>query len=232
MNIDESQNAKGFTAAADAPARTIEDIVIHWWGAYGQTHDDVVKFFVTGPGATSAHFVVSEGRVTCLVSPADVAWHAGNWEENLKSIGIECHPEATDGDYREVASLVSWLRSQYGDLPLHPHREFHATACPGIWDLARIDREARAGTVQPASTPAPTPAPAAPAAPKGDKVLIISQQRGDPSIWIGDGIIRRQIPDAKTLEDLRKLARWGVLNIYRNGDTMDYPLNALGKPAN
>jgi hypothetical protein len=226
MNIDESQNAKGYTPAADAPGRTIEEIVVHHWGVTGQKHDDVVKFFVSGPGATSAHFVVSAGRTTCLVSPPDVAWHAGDWVENLRSVGIECRPEASPEDYRQVAEVVAMLRSQYGDLPLRAHREFRATACPGIWDLARIDREARAlVTVQPASAPA-----AAPTTPKGAKVLVISQAKGDPSVWIGDGITRRQIPDAKTLEDLRKLARWGVLNIFRNGETMDYPLSALGQP--
>lgn len=229
LNIDESQTAKGFTAAP--PGRTIEEIVIHWWGAYGQQHDDVVRFFVSGPGQTSAHFVVSAGRVTCLVSPADVAWHAGDWAENMRSIGIECHPEATDEDYAQVAEVVAWLRSTYQKpLPLRAHREFTSTACPGVWDLARIDRLATAPVILPQSSPAPTPAPPAPAASKGDKMLVISQQKGDPSIWIGDGISRRQIPDAKTLEDLRKLAKWGVLNIYKNGDTMDYPLAALGQP--
>ncbi|MGZ4659703.1 MAG: peptidoglycan recognition protein family protein [Arthrobacter sp.] len=150
MNIDESQTAKGFTAAP--PGRTVEEIVIHHWGALGQSHDDVVKFFVSGPGATSAHFVVSAGRVTCLVSPENVAWHAGDWAENLRSIGIECHPEATDEDYAQVAELVAWLRARFNrPLPLHAHREFISTACPGVWDLGRID--ALASGVQPASTP-------------------------------------------------------------------------------
>lgn len=172
MNIDESKNAKGFTAAADAPGRTIEEIVIHWWGERGQTHDGVVDFFVNGPGKTSAHFVVSAGRVTCLVTPADVAWHAGVWAENLRSIGIECRPEATPEDYRQVAELVAWLRSTYQKpLPLRAHREFHATACPGVWDLARIDTLARAtggavspqgGVVKPSPAPKPKPVPVAP----------------------------------------------------------------------
>lgn len=167
MNIDESLTAKGFTPYDQVPQvylrpRTIESITIHWWGAYGQTHDGVVNFFVNGPGLTSAHFVCSEGKTHCLVSPKDAAWHAGNPVGNATSIGIECRPEGSDGDYREVAELVAWLREQYGDLPLVPHRQWQSTQCPGTWDLERIDREARAvGTVAPASS---TP-PAAPAAP-------------------------------------------------------------------
>jgi len=150
--INESQTAKGYTPAALVPAafgraRTIEGIVIHHWGVFGQQHDDVVKFFVSGPGATSAHFVVSAGRIDCLVSPQDAAWHSGNAVGNATTIGIECRPEATDEDYATVAELVSFLRSQYGPLPLSPHRQWNATACPGIWDLPRIDRLAGSAAV-------------------------------------------------------------------------------------
>ena len=230
MNIDESRSAKGFTPGSQVPNRTIEEIFIHHWGERGQTHDSVVNFFCNGPGATSAHFVASDGRVNCIVSMADVAWHAGVWDRNIRSVGIECRPEATDGDYREVSALVAWIRNQVGkDLPLVPHRAVHATACPGVWDLARLDREARALTapVVPQST---TPTTTTPTIPTGDKMLVISQAKGDPAIWIGDGITRRHIPDPKTLADYQKLASWGVLNIFKGGQIMDYPLAVLGAP--
>lgn len=158
LAIDESLTAKGYTPAASVPAvygqsRVIKSITIHHWGALGQTHDGVVNFFVNGPGATSAHFVASAGRIHCLVNPADAAWHAGNATGNATSIGIECRPEATDGDYKTVAELVRYLRSNYGtDLPLIPHRNWQSTACPGVWDLDRIDNLARLGgaTIGPA----------------------------------------------------------------------------------
>ena len=155
--INEAQTAKGYTPAALVPAafgrpRTIEGIVIHHWGVFGQRHDDVVKFFVSGPGATSAHFVVSAGRIDCLVSPQDAAWHSGNAVGNATTIGIECHPEATDADYATVAELVRYLRDQYGALPLTPHRQWNATACPGIWDLPKIDRLAGSAAINPQST--------------------------------------------------------------------------------
>lgn len=150
--IDESYTAKGFTPAAQVPfvaewggrKRTIESITIHHWGARGQTHMGVVNFFcVTGPGTTSAHFVSSAGKTHCIVSPLDAAWHAGNAFGNTSSIGIECRPEASDADYLEVAKLIAWLRAQYGDLPLIPHRDWQSTECPGIWDLKRLDNLAR-----------------------------------------------------------------------------------------
>lgn len=146
--IDERFTAKGFTPASQAPDRDIRFIVIHHWGAFGQTHDGVVDFFCnTGPGQTSAHYVASAGRLSCIVSDSDVAWHAGSWDANLHSIGIECRPEATDADYATVAELVRVLRARYGDLPLRPHRDFYTTACPGKWDLTRLDKLARAGAV-------------------------------------------------------------------------------------
>lgn len=172
-SIDESLNDHEFTAAGDVPAtfggtpRRIESITIHWWGSFGQTHDGVVNFFVNRNWTTSAHFVVSDGRIHCLVSPANASWAAGNAYGNATSIHIECHPEATDGDYATVAWLVKFLRDNYGDLPLFPHRNWVATACPGIWDLGRIDALARDTVhVKPASAPVKPPvAPPAPATP-------------------------------------------------------------------
>lgn len=149
MIINEAFTAKGFTPAAQVPAvfgrkRTIDEITIHHWGAPGQTHNGVVNFFVNGPGTTSAHFVASSDGVHCLVSPEDAAWHTGNAKGNATSVGIECRPEATEADYAVVAELVRWLRDTYGaGLPLVKHSMWNNTACPGKWDLDKIDRLAR-----------------------------------------------------------------------------------------
>lgn len=118
------------------PGRPLGDpigIVIHWWGLpeWNQTHDQVVSFLCDGGRAnpTSAHYVVSDGRVTQLVSDANRAWHcAGN---NARTIGIECHPACTDGDLRTVARLIAAIRSEWGYLPLSRHCDHFATACPG-----------------------------------------------------------------------------------------------------
>jgi hypothetical protein len=154
MIIDESLTAKGYTPASQVVAvfgrpRSIESITIHHWGVPGQSHDGVVRYFVHGPGTTSAHFVVSAGRVNCLVSPHDAAWHAGNPVGNATSIGIECRPEASAADYVETALLVRHLRRRFGDLPLIPHRDWQATQCPGIWDLDLLDTMARAAAAAP-----------------------------------------------------------------------------------
>lgn len=193
--IDESLNDSEYTAAGNVAGvfgtpRHLESITIHHWGSFGQTHDGVVDFFVNRNRNTSAHFVVSDGRIHCLVSPADAAWAAGNAYGNATSIHIECHPEATDGDYATVAWLVARLREWYGNLPLRPHNSWTPTSCPGIWDLSRIDALA-AGSSVPEAPAAPAPEPqqpvAAPPAAAGDpKRLHWVVEPGDTLAGIAD----------------------------------------------
>jgi hypothetical protein len=154
--IDESIDAKNFTPAHLCPqafgyARVIESITIHHWGNRGQRFDDVVGYLASkNARGSSAHFIVEDGRITCIVSPVDASWHAGNAYGSATSIGIECRPEATDGDYETVAWLIRFLRDTYGaGLPLIPHNYWTNTACPGVWDLARLDQMARQTTVVP-----------------------------------------------------------------------------------
>lgn len=158
LNIDESWTATNYTNGASAGRGVPTEIVIHHWGIDGQTHAGIVNWFCGNVAQTSAHFVASAGWVHCLVSTTDVAWHAGNWDVNKRSIGIECRPEATDGDYVTVAELIKHLRDMYGDLPLRPHRLYAQTDCPGRYDLARLDRMARGAAPAPAPVkPAPKP---------------------------------------------------------------------------
>ena len=143
----------------------VKSITIHHWGSRGQKFDNVVNWLCQKRAGTSAHYVVEAGKVACIVDPDRRAWHAGNSRGNHESIGIECRPEATEGDYATVAALVADLRAVYGDIPLKRHKDWTDTACPGVWDIAKIDRLARG--VKPsvpsvskggASVPAPKPA--------------------------------------------------------------------------
>ena len=130
----------------------IKSITIHHWGSRGQKFDNVVSWLCDKRAGTSAHYVVEAGKVACIVDPDRRAWHAGSSKGNHESIGIECRPEATEGDYATVAALVADLRAVYGDLPLKPHRAWTSTACPGVWDLGKIDRLAR-GVKAPVKVP-------------------------------------------------------------------------------
>lgn len=133
----------------------VKSLTIHHWGSRGQKFDNVVHWLCQKRAGTSAHYVVEAGRVACIVDPDRRAWHAGNSRGNHESIGIECRPEATEGDYATVAALIADLRAVYGNLPLYPHRHWTSTACPGVWDLKKLDRLARDGA--PAPVPAPKP---------------------------------------------------------------------------
>ena len=143
----------------------VKSITIHHWGSRGQKFDNVVNWLCQKRAGTSAHYVVEAGKVACIVDPDRRAWHAGNSRGNHESIGIECRPEATEGDYATVAALVADLRAVYGNIPLKRHRDWTSTACPGVWDIGKIDRLARGAkpsvpsvSTGGASVPAPKPA--------------------------------------------------------------------------
>ena len=146
----------------------VKSITIHHWGSRGQKFDNVVNWLCQKRAGTSAHYVVEAGKVACIVDPDRRAWHAGNSRGNHESIGIECRPEATEGDYATVAALVADLRAVYGNIPLKRHRDWTSTACPGVWDIGKIDRLARGAkpsipsvSTGGASAPAAKPKPAA-----------------------------------------------------------------------
>jgi peptidoglycan hydrolase-like protein with peptidoglycan-binding domain len=115
-------------------------IVIHWWGDPAQkpTFEGVISTLCNPARQASAHYVAEAGRVACLVDPDLKSWATG--PANLYTISIECNPRQSDGDYQTIGELVANIRKTYGNLPLRRHRDFMATACPGNYDLARIDR--------------------------------------------------------------------------------------------
>lgn len=171
FTLHEEHTSKNQTPGSQAHSvwgqgnRQVQGIVIHHWGSRGQKFWDVVNFLCTNNVPTSAHYVVQENIVACIVSPTESAYHAGHGWANSHTVGIECRPEATAGDKRTVAELIAKIRRDYGDpnLPLTPHSKWQATACPGVYDLNELDRMAREiwNGVDTQSAPAPAaPAPA------------------------------------------------------------------------
>ena len=91
----------------------------------------------------SAHYQVdANGRIGQLVHDRDTAWHAGNWNANLESIGIEHADISTspwkisdktlDNGAHLVAAICRFYklgRPQWG-VNVFPHSHFQATACP------------------------------------------------------------------------------------------------------
>lgn len=107
----------------DRPAsQGIEYIVIHdtegaWEGVLTMVQD---------PAYVSWNYTLrsTDGHIAQHVKAKDVAWHAGNWYINGKSIGLEhegflARPDAwyTEAMYRSSARLVTYLAQKYG-IPL------------------------------------------------------------------------------------------------------------------
>jgi len=88
---------------------------------------------------------VGNGIVHQYVKEQDTAWHAGNFDINQRSIGIE-HRGAptmpiTDATYNTSADLIADICRRHGKrFPLRAHREFYATACPGTLDLNKLNQ--------------------------------------------------------------------------------------------
>lgn len=91
----------------------------------------------------SAHYqVAADGRITQLVWDTDTAWHSGDWNANLTSIGVEHADISTDpwsiseATLDNGAHLVAALCKHYGlgrpqwRVNVFPHSHFSATACP------------------------------------------------------------------------------------------------------
>ena len=157
----------------NARNRKIAGITIHWWGnPTGQNPLGIVSWLCDKRAGTSAHYVVSEGTVWCIVDPDRRAWHAGNSKANHDQIGIELDPNQSRRAATEktAAALIADLRAVYGNLPLSPHKRWTSTACPGNWDLGRLDRLARG--VKPGASSGGATAPAPKPAVKDGKLVV------------------------------------------------------------
>ncbi len=76
----------------------IDVIVIH---TVQGSYSGCASWFANCSAGASAHYVVrsSDGQVTQMVREADVGWHAGNWDINERSVGIEHEGYVTDCGY-------------------------------------------------------------------------------------------------------------------------------------
>jgi N-acetylmuramoyl-L-alanine amidase-like protein len=102
-------------------SQKIDHIVIHDTEGYW---DNVLEM-AQDPTYVSWHYTIrsNDGLIAQHVPTKDVAWHAGNWYVNAKSIGIEHEGFAAKGTwyteamYRSSAKLVGYLAHKYG-IPL------------------------------------------------------------------------------------------------------------------
>ncbi|MEU1338618.1 peptidoglycan recognition family protein [Streptomyces sp. NPDC005827] len=121
---------------SDRPvSQSIKFIVIHdTEGSW----DTTIKL-VQDPTYVSWNYTIrsTDGLIAQHVKAKDVAWHAGNWYINAKSIGIEhegflAAPDAwyTEAMYRSSARLVKYLSEKYG-IPLDRQHILGHDTVPG-----------------------------------------------------------------------------------------------------
>jgi N-acetylmuramoyl-L-alanine amidase len=130
---------RGNYTQANRGARWIKYLVIHVaQGSYSGTID----WFQNPRANVSAHYVVGrKGKIAQCVHNEDIAWHAGNWRFNRRSIGIEHAGYASerwwDAKYHSSAKLAAYLCRRFNIPPWRRYIRRHrgvpgvATRCPG-----------------------------------------------------------------------------------------------------
>jgi hypothetical protein len=106
-----SASSSNYTNSSRGPG-DIDMVVIHTMqGSYS----GCISWFQNGAASASTHYVMrsSDGQITQMVDEEDIAWHAGHWDTNERSVGIEHEgyveaPDTwyTDAMYRSSAALV------------------------------------------------------------------------------------------------------------------------------
>ncbi|MFE2585571.1 N-acetylmuramoyl-L-alanine amidase [Streptomyces sp. NPDC059378] len=119
--LAESQPAStsNYTVSQRPTSYPLNYVIIH---ITQETYPDTLSIFQNPAKKVSAHYVVrsADGHVAQCVRERDVAWHAGNWDYNTRSIGIE-HEGWVDQPsyftntlYEASARLTAAVCTKYG----------------------------------------------------------------------------------------------------------------------
>ncbi|HEY5836020.1 MAG TPA: N-acetylmuramoyl-L-alanine amidase [Streptomyces sp.] len=127
-------------------------VVIH---VTQETFSDTIRLFQDPNHAAAAHYVVrsSDGAIDQCVREKDIAWHAGNWGYNTRSIGIEHEGWVdqpsyfTTAMYHASAALTAAICDKYG-IPKDRNHIIGHVQVPGTthtdpgpnWDWVRYIR--------------------------------------------------------------------------------------------
>jgi hypothetical protein len=111
-------SSSNYSAAGRPDSDKIDKIVIH---VTQSSYASAMNWFKDPNAYVSAHYTVrsSDGYVGQSVHEKDIAWHAGNWDYNKTSIGIEHEGYVsdpkwfTDAMYRSSAKLAAYLVRKY-----------------------------------------------------------------------------------------------------------------------
>jgi N-acetyl-anhydromuramyl-L-alanine amidase AmpD len=111
--------SSNYTVSDRPESYQLDYVIIH---VTQTTYANTLSIFRNPQKKVSAHYVVrsADGHVAQCVRERNVAWHAGNWDYNTRSIGIEHEGWVdrpayfTDALYEESAKLTAMICDQYG----------------------------------------------------------------------------------------------------------------------
>lgn len=145
-------STSNYTASTRPSAYPVQYVIIH---VTQETFPSTIGIFQNPAKQVSAHYVVrsADGYVAQCVREKNVAWHAGNWDYNTRSIGIEHEGWVdqpayfTDAMYEQSALLTASVCDRYGITKDRAHILGHAQV-PGTdhtdpgpnWDWVRYIR--------------------------------------------------------------------------------------------
>ncbi|MFD7714625.1 N-acetylmuramoyl-L-alanine amidase [Streptomyces sp. NPDC059814] len=145
-------STSNYTVSTRPSAYPVQYVIIH---VTQETFSDAVAIFRNPAKQVSAHYVVRsvDGYIDQCVREQNIAWHAGNWDYNTRSIGIEHEGYVdqpayfTDAMYEKSALLTASVCDRYGIPKDRAHILGHAQV-PGAdhtdpgpnWDWVRYIR--------------------------------------------------------------------------------------------
>ncbi|RVU27689.1 N-acetylmuramoyl-L-alanine amidase [Streptomyces antnestii] len=112
-------STSNYTVSNRPTSYPLNYVIIH---VTQETYANTLAIFQNPAKKVSAHYVVrsSDGHVAQCVRERNIAWHAGNWDYNTRSIGIEHEgwvdqPQYfTDALYQSSANLTAAICTKYG----------------------------------------------------------------------------------------------------------------------
>ncbi|WP_326794709.1 N-acetylmuramoyl-L-alanine amidase [Streptomyces sp. NBC_01808] len=108
-----------YTVSSRPTSYPLDFVVVHVTQEYFQ---DAVDIFQNPSRDVSSHYLIAsaDGYIAQLVREKDIAWHAGNWNYNTRSIDIEHEGWVdkpawfTDVMYQRSAQLTAAICTRYG----------------------------------------------------------------------------------------------------------------------
>lgn len=126
---------KNYTVADRPKDHKIRYVVIH---VMQGTYEGTKAWFQNSKAQVTTHYIMraKDGHVTQMVREKNIAWHAGNWDVNTESIGIEHEGWIaekkwfTDTVYKSSANLVRNICERY-DIPIDREHIIGHVEVPG-----------------------------------------------------------------------------------------------------